>query len=82
MKKQFKTFDEVKACVGQDVASSPWFSVTQEQINLFAQATNDHQWIHIDKDKAAAGPFGTTIARTFPPLSLHSPRCRTYPLLP
>ena len=70
MKKQFKTFDEVKACVGQDVASSPWFSVTQEQINLFAQATNDHQWIHIDKDKAAAGPFGTTIAHGFLTLSL------------
>jgi acyl dehydratase len=70
MKKQFKTFDEVKACIGQDVATSPWFSITQAQINLFAQATNDHQWIHIDKDKAAAGPFGTTIAHGFLTLSL------------
>ena len=54
MKKHFKTFNDINACVAQDVAVSPWFSVTQEKINLFAQATNDHQWIHIDKDKAAA----------------------------
>jgi len=70
MKKQFTTFEEVKASVGQDVAVSPWFTVTQEQINLFAQATHDHQWIHVDSDKAIAGPFGTTIAHGFLTLSL------------
>ena len=70
MKKQFKTFEEVKACVGQDVAISDWTTVTQSQINMFADATNDHQWIHIDKEKAAAGPFGTTIALGFLTLSL------------
>ena len=70
MKKQFKTFEEVKACVGQDVAISDWTTVTQSQINMFADATNDHQWIHIDKEKAAAGPFGTTIAHGFLTLSL------------
>jgi len=43
MKKQFKTFEEVKACVGQDVAISDWTTVTQSQINMFADATNDHQ---------------------------------------
>ena len=70
MKKQFKTFEEVKACVGQDVAISDGTTVTQSQINMFADATNDHQWIHIDKEKAAAGPFGTTIAHGFLTLSL------------
>ena len=70
MKKQFATFEDVKACIGQDVAVSPWFTVTQEQINLFAQATNDQQWIHVDAEKAAAGPFGTTIAHGFLTLSL------------
>lgn len=55
MKKQFQTFDEIKACVGQDVAISDWLTVTQTQIDQFAVATNDHQWIHIDKEKAAAG---------------------------
>jgi len=70
MKKQFKTFEEVKACVGQDVAISDWTTVTQSQINMFADATNDHQWIHIYKEKAAAGPFGTTIAHGFLTLSL------------
>lgn len=70
MKKQFKTFEEVKACVGQGVAISDWTTVTQSQINMFADATNDHQWIHIDKEKAAAGPFGTTIAHGFLTLSL------------
>ena len=70
MKKHFNTFDEIKACVGQDVAISDWTTVTQSQINMFADATNDHQWIHIDKEKAAAGPFGTTIAHGFLTLSL------------
>lgn len=70
MKKQFQTFDEIKACVGQDVAVSDWLTVTQTQIDRFAVATNDHQWIHIDKEKAAAGPFGTTIAHGFLTLSL------------
>ena len=58
------------ACVGQDVAVSEWVTVTQEQINLFAQATGDHQWIHTDADKAQSGPFGTTIAHGFLTLSL------------
>ena len=58
------------ACVGQDVAVSDWVTVTQEQINLFAQATGDHQWIHTDADKAHSGPFGTTIAHGFLTLSL------------
>ena len=57
-------------CVGQEVAVSNWVTVTQEQINLFAQATGDHQWIHVDVERAQAGPFGTPIAHGFLTLSL------------
>ncbi len=57
-------------CVGQEVAVSNWVTVTQEQINLFAQATGDHQWIHVDVARAQAGPFGTPIAHGFLTLSL------------
>ena len=56
--------------MGQEVAVSDWITVTQEQINLFAQATGDHQWIHVDVDKAKAGPFGAPIAHGFLTLSL------------
>lgn len=68
--KTFRTLAELPACVGQEVAVSDWLTVTQEQINLFAQATGDHQWIHVDVEKAKAGPFGTTIAHGFLTLSL------------
>jgi acyl dehydratase len=52
------------------VGASEWITVEQGQIDLFADATDDHQWIHVDKEKAAAGPFGTTIAHGFLTLSL------------
>lgn len=68
--KTFRTLAELPAYVGQEVAVSEWLTVTQEQINLFAQATGDHQWIHVDVDKAKTGPFGTTIAHGFLTLSL------------
>jgi acyl dehydratase len=55
--KIFNTLQDLMACVGQDVAVSDWVTVTQEQINLFAQATGDHQWIHTDADKAHSGPL-------------------------
>ena len=61
---------ELAPLVGQEVAVSDWITVTQEQINLFAQATGDHQWIHVDVDKAKAGPFGAPIAHGFLTLSL------------
>jgi acyl dehydratase len=61
---------DLEALVGKDVGTSDWFNVTQEQIDLFAQATGDHQWIHVDPVRAAAGPFGTTIAHGFLTLSL------------
>jgi len=56
--------------VGQEVAVSDWVVVTQERVNQFAQATGDHQWIHVDVDKARSGPFGGTIAHGFLTLSL------------
>jgi acyl dehydratase len=61
---------ELPALVGQEVAVSDWLTVTQEQVNLFADATGDHQWIHVDVDKAKAGPFGAPIAHGFLTLSL------------
>jgi len=68
--KIFASLQDLASSVGQDVAVSDWVVVTQEQINLFAQATGDHQWIHTDADKAQSGPFGTTIAHGFLTLSL------------
>lgn len=68
--KIFQTYTELAACVGQEVAVTEWITITQEQINLFAQATGDHQWIHVDPERAAQGPFGTTIAHGFLTLSL------------
>lgn len=68
--KTFQTLSELAACVGQEVAVSDWLTITQEQVNLFAQATGDHQWIHVDPEKARAGPFGGPIAHGFLTLSL------------
>jgi acyl dehydratase len=66
----FATLDELVPLVGQDVAVSEWIDVTQEMINLFADATGDHQWIHVDPVRAKEGPYGTTIAHGFLTLSL------------
>jgi acyl dehydratase len=61
---------ELASLVDQEVAVSDWLTVTQEQVNLFAQATGDHQWIHVDAERAKAGPFGAPIAHGFLTLSL------------
>ena len=66
----FQTLNELAACVGQDVAVSDWVKVTQQQINLFAEATGDRQWIHVDPERARSGPFGATVAHGFLTLSL------------
>ena len=66
----FQTFAELAACVGQDVASSDWVDVTQQQVNQFAEATGDHQWIHVDIERAKKGPFGGPIAHGFLTLSM------------
>jgi acyl dehydratase len=68
--KTFQSLSELPALVGQEIAVSDWLTITQEQVNLFAQATGDHQWIHVDVEKANAGPFGAPIAHGFLTLSL------------
>jgi acyl dehydratase len=66
----FERLTDLQALLGQVVATSDWISVTQQRIDQFAEATGDHQWIHVDPQRAAAGPFGTTIAHGFLTLSL------------
>ena len=68
--KIFHSYSEVSACVGQEVVVTEWITITQEQVNLFAHATGDHQWIHVDPERAKAGPFGAPIAHGFLTLSL------------
>ncbi|TJZ43497.1 MaoC family dehydratase [Streptomyces piniterrae] len=66
----FGSLDELRAAVGEDLGTSDWLEIDQKRIDLFAEATGDHQWIHVDPEKAAAGPFGTTIAHGYLTLSL------------
>ena len=66
----FQTLAELPPRVGQEVAVSDWITVTQDQVQLFADATGDHQWIHIDVERARAGPFGAPIAHGFLTLAL------------
>ena len=69
--KTFDTLAQLVACVGQEVAVSDWVTITQEQVNLFAEATGDHQWIHVDPKRASAeSPYGGTIAHGFLTLSM------------
>jgi acyl dehydratase len=63
----------IHALVGGDIGTSSWVEVTQDQINGFADLTGDHQWIHTDPERAAGGPFGTTIAHGYLTLSLLVP---------
>ncbi|MFE9609200.1 MaoC family dehydratase [Streptomyces sp. NPDC006012] len=66
----FTSPDELKAAVGEQLGPTGWLEVDQKRIDLFAEATGDHQWIHVDPEKAAAGPFGSTIAHGYLTLSL------------
>jgi acyl dehydratase len=68
--KIFTSPDELRSAVGEDLGPSDWLEIDQKRIDLFAEATGDHQWIHVDPEKAAAGPFGTTIAHGYLTLSL------------
>ena len=61
--------EDLKKLVGQETRVGDWHLVTQEEINKFADATGDHQWIHVDPERAKAGPFGGTIAHGFWTLS-------------
>ncbi|PNG17971.1 MaoC family dehydratase [Streptomyces cahuitamycinicus] len=65
--------DELKKLAGSDLGTSEWIEVTQERINTFADATGDHQWIHVDPERAKDGPFGAPIAHGYLTLSLFIP---------
>ncbi|MFD9494356.1 MULTISPECIES: MaoC family dehydratase [unclassified Streptomyces] len=66
----FATVDELRSAVGEQLGYTDWVEIEQKRIDLFAEATGDHQWIHVDPEKAASGPFGTTIAHGYLTLSL------------
>lgn len=66
----FTSPEALRAAVGEEFGPSGWLEVDQQRIDLFAEATGDHQWIHVDPARAAAGPFGTTIAHGYLTLSL------------
>jgi len=66
----FTDIDQLAAAVGEPLGTSDWFEVTQERVNQFADATDDHQWIHVDEERAKAGPFGGTIAHGYMTVSL------------
>ena len=68
--KVFNGLDELESAIGTHLGHSAWHTVTQKQIDLFAEATGDHQWIHVDPERAAQGPFGATIAHGYLTLSL------------
>jgi acyl dehydratase len=68
--KQFTNLDELAKSVGTVLGAGEWLTVTQEMINLFAEATGDFQYIHVDPERAAKGPFGVTVAHGFLTLSL------------
>jgi len=70
MTRTINGIDELKTLVGEHLGYSPYVEITQEQVNTFADATGDHQWIHIDPERAAAGPFGGPIAHGYLTLSL------------
>ena len=65
--------DELKSLVGEHLGYSDYMEITQERVNKFADATGDHQWIHVDPERAKDGPFGTTIAHGYLTLSLCVP---------
>jgi acyl dehydratase len=68
--KHYETLAGMQALAGQELGSSDWLTIEQDRIDRFAQATGDHQWIHTDPVRAAAGPFGVTVAHGFLTLSL------------
>ena len=66
----FTTFDEVAAAAGEELGTSAWVEITQERVDTFADATGDPQWIHVDAERSAEGPFGGTIAHGYLTLSM------------
>ncbi len=70
MVRVFGSLDELTAAIGADLGHGEWLRIDQDRIDAFADATGDHQWIHVDTDRAAKGPFGSTIAHGYLTLSL------------
>ena len=66
----FSTFEEIESATGEEVGTTEWAEITQEAVDKFADATGDHQWIHVDPERAKDGPFGGTIAHGYLTLSL------------
>ena len=66
----FTSLDEVAGAVGEQLGTSDWLRIDQDRVNQFADATGDHQWIHVDVERSKAGPFGGTIAHGYLTLSL------------
>ncbi|HSS68611.1 MAG TPA: MaoC family dehydratase [Nocardioidaceae bacterium] len=67
---RFETRADLDAAVGQHLGHSSWLTIDQQRIDLFADATDDHQWIHVDPARAASGPYGSTVAHGYLTLSL------------
>jgi acyl dehydratase len=70
MAQEFRSAHDLAAMVGKSLGASDWLVVEQQRIDWFADATDDHQWIHVDVERASAGPFGNTIAHGYLTLSL------------
>ena len=66
----FTTLDDVAAAAGEELGTSEWLTIDQDRVDRFADATGDHQWIHVDVERAKGGPFGGTIAHGYLTLSL------------
>jgi acyl dehydratase len=66
----FSTVEEIESAVGEEIGTTEWVEMTQDRVDQFADATDDHQWIHVDRERAAQGPFGGTIAHGYLTLSL------------
>lgn len=64
------TLEELESSTDRDLGKSEWETIDQQQIDMFAEATHDHQWIHVDPEMAAQGPFGTTVAHGYLTLSM------------
>jgi len=76
------TIEDISSYVGREIGRSGWLRIDQARIDAFADCTEDHQWIHVDREKAAAGPFGTTVAHGFLILALIPRLSREVPFDP
>ncbi|MDG4787523.1 MaoC family dehydratase [Micromonospora sp. WMMD1102] len=68
--RKFASLTELAGAVGEQLGPGPWHRIEQDRVNAFAEATGDHQWIHVDPERAAGGPYGGTVAHGFLTLSL------------